>query len=108
MKISKYFKHLEEILNKNYRALGFELKSFEVSGRTGDTSYIIAFLVACPCGGTEFFTFRSLLGEQRNPEVLAKTILRRSASREHLEDDVEKGLLPPFDYEKHVFEGELV
>lgn len=107
MKVDKYFKSLEELLAENYRTLGFELKSFEVTKKE-DGTHLVSFPVVCPCGVTEFCTLRLSVKDQVKPETLAKNILSNTASREHLEDDVEKGLLPPFDYEKHIFKGKLV
>lgn len=91
---------LDRILRINFTHLGFKLLELKTE------VHVVSGCVLCPCGGREWFAFR--LPDSLDYKEVAVNILSRIASQKHLEEDVEKGLLPPFNVQKHCFTGELV
>jgi len=96
----------QELLARNYSALGFELLELEIVPREQDDQHLVTGKILCPCGGTEYFSFKGSLTDDTYRDV-ARGVLLNTASREHLEADIAAGTLSPFDLEGHVFK-ELV
>lgn len=100
------FKYLEKLLKVNYAALGFELVEYDVLPSADQT--LVRYLFRCPCGGMEYASMMLGTGETKlSPhdmaESVAENMLRGTASRRHLQADVENGTLPAFNIEAHVF-----
>lgn len=112
-RLSIFIEELKPILARNYAALGFELISLKTCKYPHDWKQYIQGQIRCPCGGIEHFSFmltdEELVFTKANlAEQMAIRILTQSASKEHLEQDVKDGTLPPFDIDKHCFKGILV
>lgn len=103
---------LEDVLRRNYKALGFSLVSYRLVRDDEGWETYVQGQIQRPCGGFEAFSFRvpDLYVKYQKDliENLARSILGATASKQHLEKDVEDGTLPPFDIDKHVFKGTLI
>ncbi len=106
---NSYAKRLKKLLKQNYKALGFTLEGFEVFD--DDSGDVVRGYITCPCGGQECFAVKIEHGDEYflpSAEQVAIRILSRTASREHLLEDVENGTLPAMDVDKHCFNGKLI
>ena len=100
---------LRKVLKQNYNALGFTLERFEVLQDFDEDT--IRGYITCPCGGQECFAVKISRGDKDwspSVEQIAIRILSRTASREHLLEDVKNGTLPAMDVDKHCFNGKLI
>jgi hypothetical protein len=101
---------LKLILKRNYAALGFELLELRIT-EEGYETYLRG-MILCPCGATEYFA--ALLDPSKIEydaaylQYLAKVTLQDTTSITHLRKDVEEGLLPALDIDKHAFKGVLL
>ncbi len=96
---------LGEILARNYSALGWKLNELERLPSPGDR-WVLRGKITCPCGGMEYFNM--LCSEDMCEVDLAREILRRTASRKHLQQDVDRGVLPAMEIDKHCFDEVLL
>lgn len=98
---------LTTILTRNYEALGWQLLSLDLLQHSSFAA-VLRVKIQCPCGGVEYATMivDTPLGD--NIRNLARNLLSASADKEHLENDVRKGTLLPFDIDHHAFTGELI
>lgn len=112
------FNYLERLLAVNYAALGFELVKYETLPGAAFGAYdrsalvadqtMVRYLFRCPCGGMEcasmiFDTEETNLSPREMTESVAENLLLGTASRWHLQADVDNGTLPAFDIDAHVF-----
>ena len=97
---------LHYLLEINFKALGFELVAFGELPLLFEHSdyYMLYGSISCPCGGQEQFSC-SIKTTSTTEEIRysANLILRRVASRQHLEEDVANGTLKLENIECHVF-----
>lgn len=98
------------ILERNFTAIGWRLDSLGVLPQGIVERDTIQGSLTCPCGGKETFTFvvYSLSGELENDRWWCHHLLATVASKQHLEQDVAEGKLPPFAIEKHIYGGTLL
>lgn len=86
----------------NLRHIGWTLEKLDlIDSKDVRWGFMLRGLVKCPCGGYECFC--SIVDGHDKPEELATNLLSLFANKAHLQDDVDKGTLPPFDIEKHIF-----
>lgn len=99
---------LEQLLARNYTALGFHLVEFRTVTVSDERAKYVQGEIRCPCGRHEMFSLRLENASKVSEDELAVQILSGTASRSHLQKDVEDGTLPYLDINKHCFTGTLL
>lgn len=110
MNIQEFIDKLRPVLERNYAAINFKLEKLEYLDVPENVLPLMRGKIVCPCGGVEYFSqfldMEHMSKMQCDPiKQWAHSILRFTASRSHIEEDVRKGTLPASALDGSFYQG---